>query len=100
MARGTAVPTLPGESGTGMARAPRQGQRRSEIPGLQRALGTRQAHEPRYAHTGLGIAGAARAAGPRHKRLGVLLLPYLLDDELRRLPSADRSQLEEPQPSL
>ena len=31
---------------------------------------------------------------------GVLHLPYLLDDELRRLPPADRGQLEDRQPPL
>src|SRR5882757_7397959 len=100
MARGETISALAGKPRTAMARTPRQGQCRSEVFRLQRALGARQADEPRYSYAGLGAAGTARAARPRHKGPGVLFLSYLLDNQLRRLSPADRSQLEESQPSL
>src|ERR1700716_1954848 len=100
MAGGQAVSAIHGEPWTGVACSSRQGQRRSTLQRLQRTVRTREADEPRHALPGVGSAGTSRSTCTWNERPGVLFLSYLLDDELRRLSSADRGELEEYQPSL
>ncbi len=50
--------------------------------------------------TGVGPADSRRPARPRNAGYGVLLVPHLVDDELRRLSPADRGKLEDAEPSL
>ena len=80
---------------------PRQERGRSGQPRLQREGGARQADE----HATPRRSNGARTSQPNNlahtdDEHGVLHLPHVVDDELRRLPPADRGEREDRAPSL
>ena len=80
---------------------PRQEHGRPDEPRVQREGGARQADEPQHRRRSSG-AQDVKADNLAHTddEAGVLHLPHLVDHELRRLPPADRGELEDRAPPL
>ncbi len=58
------------------------------------------AHHRRRQAVAVGPGVASQESRPQGQRDGVFRLPHLLDDVLRRLPPADRGELEDRQPQI
>ena len=94
--RRRALPALDDGPEPRMEDEPGQERGRPGEPRVQREGGARQADEPQHVDARVGQGRRGRQPGAHRREPRVLHLPHVVDDELRRLPSADRGELRRP----
>ena len=99
LARRQALSARRARPGQGMGNVAGQGQRQSAASQIQREGGARQTPVRRRLDA-VGSGGRFHQACARQRQGRVSDLPPVLDDELRRLPSADPGEREDRSPSL
>ena len=95
-----ADPALGGDARPGMDDDLAQGQRQCGVARVQRQGDARAYGRDEYRHAALGRRRAEGRARAQRRQDDVLHVPHLVDDELRRLPSADPGELEDRAPPL